>query len=44
MNTQAKRRKEKKMQPEVMLFMFGMILITIKAVLMTIDYWKEHDE
>ena len=29
------------MQPEVMLFMFGMILITIKAVLMTIDYWKE---
>ena len=32
------------MQPEVMLFMFGMILITIKAVLMTIDYWKEKDD
>ena len=29
------------MQPEVMLFMFGMILVTIKAVIMTIDYWKE---
>lgn len=29
------------MQPEVMLFMFGMILVTIKAVIMTFDYWKE---
>lgn len=28
------------MQPEVMLFMFGMILTAIKAVIMTIDYWK----
>lgn len=32
------------MQPEVMLFMFGMILITIKAVLMSFDYWKEKEE
>lgn len=29
------------MQPEVMLFMFGMILVTIKAAIMTFDYWKE---
>ena len=29
------------MQPEVMFFMFGMILVVIKAVIMTIDYWKE---
>ncbi len=29
------------MQPEVMLFMFGMILVVIKAVIMTFDYWKE---
>jgi len=29
------------MQPEVMLFMFGMILVVIKAIIMTIDYWKE---
>ena len=32
------------MQPEVMLFMFGVILITIKAVIMTIDYWKEKEQ
>lgn len=31
------------MQPEVMLFMFGMVLIAIKAVIMEIDYWKEKD-
>ena len=29
------------MQPEIMLFMFGMILVVIKAVIMTFDYWKE---
>lgn len=29
------------MQPEVMLFMFGMIIVVIKAVIMTFDYWKE---
>ena len=29
------------MQPEVMLFMFGMNLVVIKAVIMTFDYWKE---
>jgi len=29
------------MQPEVMLFMFGMILITIKAVIMTVEYWRD---
>lgn len=32
------------MQPEVMLFMFGMILVVIKAVIMTFDYWKEKDD
>lgn len=32
------------MQPEVMLFMFGLVLITIKAVIMEIDYWKEKDK
>lgn len=29
------------MQPEVMLFMFGMVLVTIKAVVMTIEYWRD---
>lgn len=32
------------MQPEVMLFMFGMVLITIKAVTMTFDYWNDKEE
>lgn len=32
------------MQPEVMLFMFAMILVTIKAAIMTIEYWKEKDD
>ena len=31
------------MQPEVMLFMFAMILVTIKAAIMEIEYWKERD-
>jgi len=31
------------MQPEVMLFMFAMILVTIKAAIMEIEYWKEKD-
>ena len=31
------------MQPEVMLFMFGMILVTIKAAAMTIEYWRDRD-
>lgn len=31
------------MQPEVMLFMFGMALAAIKAVIMEIEYWKERD-
>ena len=31
------------MQPEVMLFMFGMILATIKAAAMTIEYWRDRD-
>lgn len=32
------------MQPEIMLFMFCMILFTIKAVFATIEYWKNKDE
>ena len=32
------------MQPEVMLFMFGMILAAIKAAIMEIEYWKERDD
>lgn len=28
------------MQPEVMLFMFGMVLATVKAAAMTIEYWR----
>jgi len=32
------------MQPEVMLFMFGMILVTIKAVIMTFEYWRNRDD
>ena len=31
------------MQPEVILFMFGMILVTIKAAAMTIEYWRDKD-
>ena len=31
------------MQPEAMLFMFAMILVTIKAAIMEIEYWKERD-
>ena len=31
------------MQPEVMLFMFGIVLVTIKAAIMEIEYWKEKD-
>lgn len=31
------------MQPEVMLFMFGIILVTIKAVVMSVEYWREKD-
>ena len=31
------------MHPEVMLFMFVMILVTIKAAIMEIEYWKEKD-
>lgn len=32
------------MQPEVMLFMFGMVLVTIKAAAMTIEYWRDKDK
>ena len=32
------------MQPEVMLFMFGMILATVKAAAMTIEYWRDRDK
>jgi len=32
------------MQPEVMLFMFGMILVTVKAAAMTIEYWRDKDK
>ena len=31
------------MQPEVILFMFGMIFATIKAAAMTIEYWRDKD-
>lgn len=31
------------MQPEVMLFMFVIILITINLFLMSIEYWKDRD-
>jgi hypothetical protein len=32
------------MQPEVMLFMFGMILVTVKAAAMMIEYWRDKDK
>lgn len=32
------------MQPEVMLFMFAMILVSIKAAAMTIEYWRDRDK
>lgn len=32
------------MQPEVMLFMFGMVLVTVKAAAMTIEYWRDKDK
>lgn len=32
------------MQPEVMLFMFGMVLVTIKAAAMTVKYWRDKDK
>ena len=32
------------MQPEVMLFMFGMALAAIKAVIMEIEYWKDRED
>lgn len=31
------------MQPEVIIFMFGMILVTIKAAAMSIEYWRDKD-
>lgn len=31
------------MQPEVMLFMFAMILVSVKAAAMTIEYWRDRD-
>ena len=31
------------MQPEVMLFMFGIVLITIKIVIMSIEHWRDID-
>ena len=31
------------MQPEVMMFMFGIILVVIKAVIMTFEYWRNRD-
>lgn len=32
------------MQPEVIIFMFGMILITVKAVAMSIEHWRDIDD
>lgn len=32
------------MQPEVMLFMFGLILATVKAAAMSIEYWRDRDK
>lgn len=32
------------MQPEVMLFMLGMVLVTIKAAAMTVEYWRDKDK
>ena len=31
------------MQPEVMAFMFFIILVVIKAIVMEIEYWKDRD-
>lgn len=32
------------MQPEVMLFMLGMVFATIKAAAMTVEYWRDRDK
>lgn len=32
------------MQPEVMLFMFFMILVSVKAAAMTVEYWRDRDK
>lgn len=32
------------MQPEVMLFMFGMVIVTVKAAAMTVEYWRDKDK
>lgn len=32
------------MQPEVMLFMLGMVFATIKAAVMTVEYWRDRDK
>lgn len=32
------------MQPEVMLFMFAMLMVTIKAAIMSIEYWRNKDD
>ena len=32
------------MQPEVMLFMFGMVIAAIKAAAMTVEYWRDRDK
>ena len=32
------------MQPEVMLFMFGLIVVTVNAAAMSIEYWRDRDK
>ena len=32
------------MQPEVMLFMFAIVLVTIKAAIMAIEDWRNKDD
>lgn len=32
------------MQPEVMLFMLGMVFATVKAAAMTVEYWRDKDK
>lgn len=32
------------MQPEVIAFMFVMILIVFKAAAMTVEYWRDRDK
>lgn len=32
------------MQPEVILFMFGLILATVKAAATNIEYWRNRDK